>query len=90
MLGLLLHELAATERRLRVDKFIRTESSTALLALVTICTLCTATWTCSCNIAVCKKGLCLLIIVLFAHLLDELAFVIKFLEEIGRILMMGL
>ena len=90
MLGLLLHELAAAESRLRVDKFIRTECSTTFLALVTIGSVSTAAWTCTCNVTVCKEGLGLLIIVLLAHLLNELALLIKLAEESRSILVMSL
>ena len=82
MLGLLLDEFTAAESRFRVDKFIRTESSAALLTLVTVCALCTTTWTCTGDVTICKEGLCLLVIVLFTCLLDELALIIKLLEEV--------
>ena len=45
MLGLLLYKLAAAECRLRVDKLIRAQGRTALLALVTVSTLSAASWT---------------------------------------------
>ena len=90
MLCLLLHKLATTESRLRIYEFVRAECSTALLALVAICTLCTAAWAGTGNVTVCKEGLGLLIIVLLAHLLDELSLIVKLAEIISRILVMGL
>ena len=76
MLGLLLHKLAAAESRLRIDQFIRAEGSAALLALVAVCSLRTAARAGTCNISVSKEGLGLLVIILLAHLLDELALII--------------
>ena len=72
MLGLLLDKLAAAERRLRIDKLIRTESSATFLALVAISTLRATSWTCTGDITVGKECLCLLIIILLADLLNEL------------------
>ena len=90
MLGLLLHELAAAESRLRVDEFVRTECSSALLALIAICTLSTAAWASACDVAVSKEGLCLLVIVLLACLLNKLALIVKFLEEIRCVLVVSI
>ena len=90
MLGLLLYEFSAAESRLRVDEFIRAEGGTALLALVSICTFSAATWTCSCNISVCKECLCFLVIVLLTHLLNELALIIQLAEILRCILVMSL
>ena len=90
VLGLLLHKLAAAEGRLRIDEFVRAECGAALLALVTVCSLCTAARTCSGDLTVCKEGLCLLVIVLLAHLLDELTFIIELAEILCRILVMSL
>ena len=90
MLCLLLHKFAATESRLRIDEFIRAECSTALLALVAISTLCTAAWACTGDVTVSKECLAFLVIVLLAHLLDELALIIKLTEIICSILVMSL
>ena len=88
MLGLLLHKLTAAESRLRIDEFIGTESRSTFLALVAVSSICATTRACSGDISVCKESLGLLVVILFAHLLDELAFVIKFLEEARRVLVM--
>ena len=90
MLGLLLHEFAATESRLRVDKFIRAECSATFLALVTICTVSTAAWTCTCDVTVSKECLAFLVIVLLADLLDELALIVELAEIVRSVLVMGL
>lgn len=90
MLGLLLDKFTTAESRLGIDEFIRAERSSAFLALVTVCSLSTATWACTGNIAVSKEGLRFLVIVLLACLLDELSFVVKFLEEVRCVLVMGL
>ena len=90
MLCLLLHKFASAESRLRVNEFVRTECRTALLALVSIGSFGTAARAGSCDVTVCEEGLGLLIVVLLAHLLDELALFIELPEEIRSILMMGL
>ena len=90
VLGLLLHELAAAEGRLRVDEFVRTEGGATLLALVAVSAFSAASRTCTGDVAVCKEGLGLLVVVLLAHLLDELALIIELAEIVCRILVMGL
>ena len=90
MLGLLLYEFASTEGRLRIDKFIRAEGRATLLALVTVSALRTTTRPGSGDISVCKEGLCLLVIILFAYLFNELALILKLAEIVCRILMVSL
>ena len=90
MLGLLLYEFTSAESRLRIDEFVRTESGSTLLALITISTFSTTAWACAGNVTVCEEGLCLFVIVLLAHLLYELALIIQFAKIICRILMVSL
>ena len=90
MLGLLLHKLPSAECRLRIDQFIWAEGCSTLLTLVAIRTLRAATWACTGDITVSKESLGLLVIVLLAHLLDELALIIKLPEESRCILMVRL
>ena len=90
VLGLLLHEFAAAEGRFRIDELVRAECSTTLLTLVTVCSFRTASRACSGDVTVCKEGLCLLVIILLADLLNELSLIIKLAEILCRILVMSL
>ena len=46
----------------------------------------TATRACTCDVTVCKEGLAFLVIVLLAHLLDELALIVELAEVVRCIL----
>ena len=83
--GLLLHRLGSAELGLRVDELLRAESASAFLALVTICTFRTALGAGADNVAVCKEGLCLRVIVLLALPGYELALVVELAEEGGGV-----
>ena len=90
MLGLLLYELAAAESRLRIDELIRAESCAALLALGAVCTLSAALRACTCDVTVREECLCLLFIILLAHLLEELSLIIKLAEIVLSVLVISL
>ena len=80
--GLLLDRLAAAEGRLRIEKFVRTESAAAFFALVTVSTFGTAFRTGPDYVTVSKKSPCLDIIILLAFLLNEFAFLIQSAEKL--------
>ena len=82
MLGLHLLRLASAQCRLRIDKFLRAEGTSALLALVTISVRIAALRTSTCNITVCKESLGLGVEILLSLLGDELVIVIKLTEEL--------
>ena len=90
MLGLLLDKLAAAEGRLRVNQLVRAEGRAALLALVAIGALCAAARAGAGDVAVSEEGLGLLVIVLLAHLLYELALLIELPEEVRGVLVVSL
>jgi hypothetical protein len=64
-----------------IDQFIRTQSASTLLALVTISSLCTAFGAGTHYISVRKETLGLLIIILFTLPLHKLALIIEFLKK---------
>ena len=78
----LLHKWRPAKGRLRVDQLIRAESRAALLALIAVCPLSSTARAGAYNVAVSKKGLGLLVVVLLAFFHDELAVVVEFAEEI--------
>ena len=82
MLGLLLGEWVAVDGVVWVDEFVRRQSGTTLLALVAVSTRCVAAWTFATDIAVGEKLLSLWVVELLRSLLNELAVVIEFAEEI--------
>ena len=79
--GLLLDGLGAAELGLGVDQLLRRKRGTAFLTLVAIGSLRAAFWAGTHNVAVCKEGLSLRVIVLLAFAGDELSLVVKPLEE---------
>ena len=85
MLGRLLHQGRATELRVRVNEFVGTQGRAAFLALIAIGTFGTTFRACAHNISVGKELLTFGVEILFRLLLDELSFIVEFLEELlGR------
>ena len=82
MFGLLLGEWVAVDGVVWVNEFVRRQSGTTLLALVTIGTCCVTTWTFATDIAVGEELLRFRVVELLGSLLDELAVVIEMAEEI--------
>ena len=68
---------------MRVDEFVGGECASAFLALVSIGFLVPAFRTGADNVSVGKERLCLLIVILLALFLYELAFIIELSEEFG-------
>ena len=90
MFGLLLGEWIAIDSVVWIDEFVWRKRSTALLALVAICTCGVAAWALATDIAVSKELLCLRIVKLLGCLLDKLAIVIEMAEEIRSQLVVSL
>ena len=86
----LLHRLRAAELGLRVYELLGAEGASALLALVAVGILIAALRAGADYVTVSEEGLRLRVIVLFALLAYELAFVIKLAEEGGRVLLVHL
>ena len=79
---LLHHRLAAADGTLGINQFRGAERRAALLALVAVCSLGVATGTFARDVAVGQESLRLLVIILHGGLLDELALVVEFAEEV--------
>ena len=90
VLGLHLLRLASAQCRFRVDKFLRAERTSALLALVAISIRIAALRASTCYITVCEESLSLRIEELLSLLRNELSIVIKLAEKLRSILFVHL
>ena len=82
--GLVLHQRITVDGIDRVDELIGRERAAALLTLVAVCVGIVAVWALALDIAVGEELVGLLIVVLLALYLHELAVVVELAEEVGR------
>ena len=81
MLGFFLDRRAAADSALRVNQFVRAQCRTAFLALIPVSAFAMAMGASPCDVAVGQELMLFRIVILHRRLLDETAFVVKFLEK---------
>jgi len=81
MLGFFLDRRAAADSALRVNQFVRAQCRTAFLALIPVSAFAMAMGASPCDVAVGQELMLFRIVILHRCLLDETAFVVKFLEK---------
>ena len=81
VLRLLLDQGTAAKCGVGIDQFVRRQGTAAFLALVSVGFLIAAFRACPYDIAVGEESLCFLVVILFAFLFYEFAFIIQFPEE---------